>query len=286
MDEREIQFIFHINHSVDVIMVDTLRFNQIFFNLLSNAAKFTPKGGKVEFICEEMKPRDGKVGIRSYVRDNGIGMSKEFLSHMYDPFAQESSQMGDKEKGTGLGLPIVKSLVEMMKGTILVKSEPGKGTEFIVELYVPEGKKEDSLEEQRSSIKSLKNARFLLVEDNEINIYVAKIILEKAGCQVDIAYNGKEAVELFANAKEGYYQAILMDVRMPVMNGIEATKAIRQLDKKDAATVPIIAMTADAFENEQKNTIAAGMNYHLSKPINPQLLYKVLAEHIEKSYSS
>ena len=282
MDEREIQFIFHINHSVDVIMVDTLRFNQIFFNLLSNAAKFTPKGGKVEFICEEMKKKEGKVGIRAYVRDNGIGMSEEFQKHMYDPFTQESSQMGNRERGTGLGLPIVKSLIDMMGGTISVKSELGKGTEFIVELYVPEGKKEDPLEEQRSSIKSLKNARILLVEDNEINIYVAKIILEKAGCQVDIAYNGKEAVKLFANAKEGYYQAILMDVRMPVMNGLEATKAIRQLDKKDAATIPIIAMTADAFENEQKNTIAAGMNYHLSKPIDPQLLYKVLAEHIEK----
>ena len=279
MEERGVDFVFQIEHSSEIIQVDSLRYNQIFFNLLSNAAKFTPKGGKVEFICEEMKPKDGKVGIRSYVRDNGIGMSKEFLSHMYDPFAQESSQMGDKEKGTGLGLPIVKSLVEMMEGTISVKSELGKGTEFIVELYVPEGTEEDSLEEQKSSIKSLKNARILLVEDNEINIYVAKIILEKAGCQVDIAYNGKEAVELFANAKEGYYQAILMDVRMPVMNGLEATKAIRQLDKKDATTVPIIAMTADAFENEQKNTIAAGMNYHLSKPINPQLLYKVLAEY-------
>ena len=279
MEERGVDFVFQIEHSSEIIQVDSLRYNQIFFNLLSNAAKFTPKGGKVEFICEEMKPKDGKVGIRSYVRDNGIGMSKEFLSHMYDPFAQESSQMGDKEKGPGLGLPIVKSLVEMMEGTISVKSELGKGTEFIVELYVPEGTEEDSLEEQKSSIKSLKNARILLVEDNEINIYVAKIILEKAGCQVDIAYNGKEAVELFANAKEGYYQAILMDVRMPVMNGLEATKAIRQLDKKDATTVPIIAMTADAFENEQKNTIAAGMNYHLSKPINPQLLYKVLAEY-------
>ena len=282
MDEREIQFSFHINHSVDVIMVDTLRFNQIFFNLLSNAAKFTPKGGKVEFICEEMKRKEDKVGIRAYVRDSGIGMSEEFQKHMYDSFTQESSQMGDRERGTGLGLPIVKSLVEMMGGTISVKSELGKGTEFVVELYVPEGKKEKVLENQIDETVSLKNARILLVEDNEINIYVAKIILERAGCQVDIAYNGEEAVKMFKKAKEGFYQAILMDVRMPVMNGIEATKAIRRLDKKDAAMIPIIAMTADAFENEQKNTIAAGMNYHLSKPIDPQLLYKVLAEHIEK----
>ena len=280
MDKKGIHFIFKIEHSAEIIQVDPLRYNQIFFNLLSNAAKFTPKGGKVEFICEEMEPDNGKVGIRSYVRDNGIGMSEEFQKHMYDPFSQESSQMGDIQKGTGLGLPIVKSLVDMMQGTISVKSELGKGTEFIVELYVSEGKKEKDLEEAISPVKNLKDVRILLVEDNEINIYVAKIILEKAGCQVDIAYNGKEAVELFASSEQGYYQAILMDVRMPVMNGIDATKAIRGLDRKDAAMVPIIAMTADAFENEQKNTIAAGMNYHLSKPINPQLLYEVLADHL------
>lgn len=282
MDERKINFIFKINHSAECIRVDALRYNQIFFNLLSNAAKFTPEGGTVKFICEEMPSQDNKIGIRSYIKDTGIGMSQEFLKHMYDPFAQESSEINSQQKGTGLGLPIVKSLVDMMGGTISVKSELGKGTEFIVELYVPEGRKGDkTFDKQNHSIISLDNARILLVEDNEINIYVAKIILEKVGCQVSVAYNGEEAVHMFENSKEGYYQVILMDVRMPVMNGIEATKAIRILNRKDASKIPIIAMTADAFENEQKKTIEAGMNYHLSKPINPQLLYQVLNEYIK-----
>lgn len=280
MDEREIEFIFHIEHPVEVIMVDSLRFNQIFFNLLSNAAKFTPKGGKVECICEETKLDGGKVGIRAYIRDNGIGMSEEFQKHMYDPFAQENLQRDDKQRGTGLGLPIVKSIVDMMGGTISVKSALGKGTEFLIELHVSEGKTYEESDEQTTSMESLKDARILLVEDNEINVYVAKIILERVGCKVSVAYNGKEAVTMFDNTEEGYYQAILMDVRMPVMDGLEATKAIRHLDRKDARTVPIIAMTADAFENEQENTIVSGMDYHLTKPINPQLLYQVLSKYI------
>lgn len=280
MDEREIEFIFHIEHPVEVIMVDSLRFNQIFFNLLSNAAKFTPKGGKVECICEETKLDGDKVEIRAYVRDNGIGMSEEFQKHMYDPFAQENLQRDDKQRGTGLGLPIVKSIVDMMGGTISVKSALGKGTEFLIELHVSEGKTYEESDEQTTSMESLKDARILLVEDNEINVYVAKIILERVGCKVSVAYNGKEAVTMFDNTEEGYYQAILMDVRMPVMDGLEATKTIRHLCRKDAGTVPIIAMTADAFENEQENTIVSGMDYHLTKPINPQLLYQVLSKYI------
>lgn len=286
MEERKIQFIFRIDHPVDAIMVDSLRFNQIFFNLLSNAAKFTPQGGRVEFICEQMEPKNNQVGIRARVKDNGIGMSEEFQKHMYDPFAQESLQMGDRQRGTGLGLPIVKSLVDMMGGTISVKSELGKGTEFIIELYVTEGKIQEVPEEQIRSLTNLKNSRILLVEDNEINVYVAKLILERVGCKVSVARNGKEGVMMFDSTEEGYYQAILMDVRMPVMNGLEATKAIRNLNRKDAAIVPIIAMTADAFENEKKNTIASGMNYHLSKPINPELLYKILSEYIGESTNS
>lgn len=174
----------------------------------------------------------------------------------------------------------------MMGGTISVKSELGKGTEFIIELYVTEGKIQEVPEEQIRSLTNLKKSRILLVEDNEINVYVAKLILERVGCKVSVARNGKEGVMMFNSTEEGYYQAILMDVRMPVMNGLEATKAIRNLNRKDAAIVPIIAMTADAFENEKKNTIASGMNYHLSKPIDPELLYKILSEYIGKSTDS
>lgn len=282
MDKKDIRFIFRLAANAECIRVDRLRYNQIFFNLLSNAAKFTPKGGTVEFTTEELPPLDGKKGIRFHIKDNGIGMSKEFLPHLYNPFSQERAKGGEDVKGTGLGLPIVKSLVDIMGGDISVTSEIGKGTEFIVELYVPEAEPAEKIPVSDAMGENLKGARILLVEDNDINIYVAQLILEKAGCVVEIAKDGKEAVEHFEASEKNYYDAILMDVRMPVMNGIEATKTIRALDREDAATVPIIAMTADAFDEERKKTIEAGMNYHLSKPIEPKVLYQVLLEYMKK----
>lgn len=282
MDKKDIRFIFRLAANAECIRVDRLRYNQIFFNLLSNAAKFTPKGGTVEFTTEELPPLDGKKGIRFHIKDNGIGMSKEFLPHLYNPFSQERAKGGEDVKGTGLGLPIVKSLVDIMGGDISVTSEIGKGTEFIVELYVPEAEPAEKIPVSDTMGENLKGARILLVEDNDINIYVAQLILEKAGCVVEIAKDGKEAVEHFEASEKNYYDAILMDVRMPVMNGIEATKTIRALDREDAATVSIIAMTADAFDEERKKTIEAGMNYHLSKPIEPKILYQVLLEYMKK----
>ncbi len=280
MDKRGIHFVFHMSANTTAIRVDKLRYNQIFFNLLSNAAKFTPKGGTVEFTSEEIPSPDERIGIRFHVKDTGIGMSPEFLPHIYDPFSQERSQMGDSVKGTGLGLPIVKSLVDIMGGKISVQSELGKGTEFTVDMFVPlaDAEPEDTVKD--IVYENLQDARILLVEDNDINIYVATLILEKAGCIVDVAKDGKEAVEQFGASAEHYYRAILMDVRMPIMNGIEASMAIRNLDRADAAEVPIIAMTADAFEEERKKTIEAGMNHHLSKPINPKLLYQVLSGYL------
>ena len=280
MDKREIHFVFQMNADVKCICVDRLRYNQIFFNLLSNAAKFTPKGGIVEFITEGLPAKDGKIGIRHHIKDNGIGMSKDFLPHLYDPFSQERAKGGEDVKGTGLGLPIVKSLVDIMGGTISVTSEIGKGTEFVVDLYMPEAEIQEEVPVSNVIGESLQGARVLLVEDNDINIYVAQLILEKAGCVVEIAKDGKEAVEHFKQSEVNHFQAILMDVRMPIMNGIEATKLIRALDREDAAKVPIIAMTADAFEEEKKKTIEAGMNFHLSKPIDPKILYRILSEYI------
>ncbi len=280
MEEKEIQFIFRLDDEVDCIRVDRLRFSQIFFNLLSNAAKFTPTGGTVEFLSETMEQKGEKMGVRFIVRDNGIGMSPEFMEHMYDPFSQERSRLGDCSRGTGLGLPIVKSLVDAMNGRITVVSQLGKGTEFTVELYVSRAQAEEEENISDVSAEKLKGVRILLVEDNEINIYVAQIILEKAGCIVTVARNGEEAVQIFRDSDIYYFGAILMDVRMPVMNGIEATREIRATDRPDASEVPIIAMTADAFDDERKNTLEAGMNYHLSKPINPPVLYRILAEHI------
>lgn len=167
-----------------------------------------------------------------------------------------------------------------MDGTISVKSKPNEGTEFIVELYVPVAEADVSSTFKYHPSSSLNGKNILLAEDNEINTYVATLILEQAGCIVTAAENGSDAVEKFRQSEPKQFDAILMDVRMPVMDGLEATQKIRSLDRPDAASVPIIAMTADAFADEQKRTLDSGMNYHISKPIDPSLLYKVLAEHI------
>ncbi len=262
-----------------IIMVDKVRFNQIFFNLLSNAVKFTPEGGDIWFEVYNMEVENGKLEIKFVVRDNGIGMSEEFLQHLFEPFAQEHSKLSDKTPGTGLGLPIVKSLVEAMNGTITVKSELGKGTEFTVVFYVDIAERDTAAAHEKKETDSepkLSGMRVLLVEDNEINTYVAKIILENMECVVTTAANGQEAVDAFSASETNAFDAVLMDVRMPVMDGLEATKEIRALDRPDAKTTPIIAMTAEAFAEERKRTIEAGMNYHLSKPIDAQQLYQVL----------
>ncbi len=283
MDARHINFHCDIIAGDVPIMVDRLRFNQIFFNLLSNAAKFTPMGGDVWFDLHCDAIEKDTLKMRFTVRDNGIGMSEEFLQHLYDPFAQEHSQLNDKTKGTGLGLPIVKSLVEAMGGTISVKSKLGAGTEFVVTMYAgiaKESEKPGTAEEEKATLTGL---RILLVEDNEINTYVGKLVLEEAGCIVETASNGIAAVDIFKTSKPFSIDAILMDVRMPVMDGLEATRAIRALKRYDAATVPIIAMTADAFTEESKRTIDAGMNAHLSKPLEPELLYSTLAKYTRKT---
>ena len=286
IDEKNITFIFQMNCGIECFKVDRLRFSQIFFNLLSNAAKFTPTGGTIEFISEPIEPRPtdvkGKVGIRLYVRDNGIGMSEEFQKHMYDAFTQEQSELGNHTRGTGLGLPIVKSLVDAMDGTIEVKSELGKGTEFKIELYVELAEVPSKEQEAVYESEALKGAHILLVEDNELNVYVTKTILEEGACNVDVATNGQEAVDTFARSAEHYYDVILMDVNMPIMNGMEATKKIRAMKRSDAATVPIIAMTADAFDREKTQILNAGMDCHLPKPINPPVLCQTIAGYMKK----
>ena len=281
MDAKNINFVFQMNGTPKCIRADKLRFNQIFFNLLSNASKFTERGGTVEFITDDLPAQDGLVGIRFTIRDTGTGMSPEFMTHMYDPFSQERSKLSDSSPGTGLGLPIVKSLVEAMGGTISAKSELGVGTEFIIDLYFPTASPEEITDTQApASRENLKGSRILLVEDNDINIYVAQLILERVGCIVTVAKNGQEAIDVFSASEPNTFDAILMDVRMPVMDGITATSIIRSLDRKDAAAIPIIAMTADAFEEQQKKTIEAGMSYHLSKPIDPSQLYHTLATYL------
>ena len=282
MDGRGVHFVCDLNDGPDCILADPLRFEQIFFNLLSNAAKFTQEGGEVSLRLASVPAPEGMAGMRFTVRDTGIGMSADFLKHLYDPFSQEHSQLSGYTKGTGLGLPIVKSLVDAMGGTIEVESELGCGTTFTVTLTLPLARAATQSPEVKRSYDVLRGANILLVEDNEINTYVAKLILEEAGCVVTTAENGRDALKQFAASAPGAFDGILMDVRMPVMDGIEATRAIRALPRPDAKTIPILAMTADAFAEEQKRTIEAGMNAHLSKPIDPPILYAELAKYISE----
>ena len=261
------------------IMVDKLRFNQIFFNLLSNAEKFTPEGGEVWFSIIHTPVVDNKIVITAIVRDTGIGMSEAFLARLFEPFAQEHSGQYSSRQGTGLGLAIVSRLVKAMNGEIKVNSKLGEGSEFIVTLPVEVAKEEDAAIEMKISKDiDLKGIKVLLVEDNDLNIYVTKTILTKEGVEVDVAKDGQEGVDAFARSAAFYYDAILMDVRMPKKDGIEATKEIRALDREDAKTIKIIAMTADAFDEERKKTLDSGMDFHLPKPVDARALTETLGQ--------
>ncbi|MDD4370566.1 MAG: response regulator [Anaerostipes sp.] len=277
IEAKHIDFLIKSTCRVKCILTDKLRFTQIFFNLLSNAVKFTPEGGKIRFLCDHIPDRDGKYGMRLTVRDNGIGMSRKFQKYLFEPFYQENRDTNFIQQGTGLGLTIVKNLVEAMKGSISVRSAIGRGTEFVVDLYVPITKL-DTEKEKKSSYfgTDLSGAHLLLVEDNKMNVVVAKRLLERKGCIVEVASHGEEAIQKFSQNTPFFYDAILMDVRMPIMGGLEATKQIRNMEKADAKSIPIIAMTADAFVEDKDKTKKVGMNAHLSKPIDPELLYRTL----------
>ena len=281
VEKKHIHFHTELNPGKYTIRVDKLRFNQIFFNLLSNAAKYTPEGGDVWLEVHNMEVENNRLKIKFIVRDNGIGMSEDFLNHLFEPFAREETDFNIKTQGTGLGLSIVKRLVDKMDGTITVKSKLGEGSEFTVIFYVDIVSRTEVLQSQEKSNSTLdlkKGLRILLIEDNELNSYVTKIILEKADCVVTCVNNGKKAVELFTQSEPFSFDAIFTDLRMPVMGGIEATKIIRSSNKPDAKTIPIIAMTADVFEDDRKETLKAGINYHLSKPVDAKMIYKVLRE--------
>ncbi len=264
-----------------VFKADALRLVQVFVNLLTNAIKYTPENGHVIFECHEQKRAYGRIHCRFLVRDDGIGMSEEFISHMFEPFAQEQKTVSKDLQGSGLGLAIVKNLVERMGGTITVKSKQGKGSVFTVMLDF-EIVDENAPKRRRRMPINLDGRKVLVVEDNEINREIAVALLEKKGINVTEAENGKNAVEIFEESEPYSFDVILMDIRMPVMNGLEATRAIRSMDRPDALTVPIIAMTANVFESDVKASMEAGLNAHLAKPINPMVLYETIQDYIKE----
>ena len=276
--EKNIHFHPELNPGEYTIGVDKLRFNQIFFNLLSNAVKYTPEGGDVWLEVNNKEVEGNRLLIEFVVRDNGIGMSEEFQKHLFEPFAREVTDANIRTRGTGLGLSIVKKLVDAMDGEISVKSALGEGSEFTVSFHVDIlGRDEEFVApEELPAEKDLSGLRVMLVEDNELNTFVAQTILEQMGCVVTAVDNGKKALDLFATSEPYSFDVILMDLRMPVMGGLDATKAIRALNTQDSRDIPIIAMTADVLENEWMDTLAAGMNYYLPKPISADSVYKAL----------
>lgn len=284
MEHKKLDFVLRLQANDTAILVDKLRFKQIFFNLLSNAAKYTKEGGRVEFIEETLPEKNGKYGMRFIIRDNGIGMSKEFQEVLFTPFAQERHNDERQEiQGTGLGLAIVKNLVDAMEGNISVKSEIGEGSEFTVDLYAYKvDDKNRPKEEEKIDYSCLAGIRVLLAEDNEINVYVAEGLMNRIGGTIEVASNGQEAVWMYEHAEEGYYNLILMYIRMPVMNGLEATRKIRSLEQGQNRHIPIIAMTADAFIDDRNKTLDAGMDAHIAKPIEPKVLYKTLVRIVQE----
>jgi PAS domain S-box-containing protein len=269
-----------------IILADKLRVSQIFINLLSNAVKFTPKGGTVWFEIRNGGVVGDSVRTNFVVRDNGIGMSEEFQKKLFDPFEQESAQIDYSRNGSGLGLSIVKKLVEMMGGTISVKSAPGQGSEFNVSLVMPMSNADSSQVTSYADIPAaeLAGKHVLVAEDNEINQEIILKLLEMKDMHATVVSNGEEALKRFEASRPYWYDIILMDIRMPVMDGLMAAKKIRALDRPDAETVPIVAMTANAFDDDVKECLAAGMDMHLAKPIDTGHMFKIIGKLIRSGH--
>lgn len=260
------------------IMVDPVRFEQVCINLLTNAVKYTGNGGTVEFSYRTKAIENGKISCVIEVKDNGIGMSESFQKRMFVPFEQENGNWSQKVQGTGLGLAIVKSIVDLMGGRISVVSKPYEGTKFKVsfalqtaENYTP------PVSVDKTDYSVLDGKLVLVVEDQPINALIVQKLLERKNISTLSAENGREGVDIFARSKPFEIDAILMDVNMPTMNGLESARAIRALPRGDASEIPIIAMTANAFEEDVKATLSAGMTEHLSKPVEPEKLYSAIA---------
>ena len=256
---------------------------RVMMNILSNAVKYNRENGQIYISCMEIPSEQPEMTTMEFVcRDTGIGMTAEFQKCVFEPFAQEHTGSRTKFAGTGLGMPIAKNLVEKMGGTITFESKEGVGTTFVIRLPFKINLYADKREEQKDvSEKSIKGLHILLAEDNELNMEIAEFMLQNEGADVTKAWNGQEAVELFRNSEPGEFDVILMDIMMPVMNGYEATKMIRSLDREDAKAIPIIAMTANAFTEDRLRAKEAGMNEHISKPVDVRLLVKVICKLVE-----
>ena len=256
-----------------------LHLRQIFVNVYSNAIKYNHVGGRIMTHFKLLGQEGDQVRYEWQISDTGIGMKPEFLEHIFEPFAQERTDARSIYRGTGLGMAIVKSLIDRMGGTIEVTSEEGVGSTLRIELSFRIAAKEELIEKkERLKEGSVEGLHLLMAEDNELNAEIAKLQLEEAGAEVTVVKDGQQAVELFEKLPAATFDAILMDIMMPVMDGLSATRAIRALEREDAGEIPIIAMTANAFEEDEKKSLEAGMNAHLSKPLKIELVVATIAD--------
>ena len=268
------------------VYCDKTRLNQVMFNLLANAVKFTSEGGSIWLTMSQLEPTcevEDRAIYEIRVKDTGIGMDKEFIKHIFEPFERERTSTVSKIQGTGLGMAITKNIVDMMGGTIEVESQKGVGTEFIIRLELrlqaeAGAANEDGTKQHghAEGVAEFAGKRLLLAEDNELNREIACMLLSKYGFVIDTAENGQEAVDLVAASAPDYYDLVLMDIQMPVMDGHEATRRIRNLEDKELAKVPVVAMTANAFDEDRKAAKECGMNGFISKPINMQEVVQAL----------
>ena len=287
---RDIKFIIDMaDVTNEALICDRAKLSQALLNVLNNALKFTPAGGTVSIRIRQLESaEDGHAVYEFKIRDTGIGMSREFKDHIFEAFARERTSTVSGLEGAGLGLPIMKNIVDMMHGEIIVESEKGKGTEFTITLplRVNAARQAEPLPEPErvssSSTEELSFAgrRILLVEDNEFNQEIAKMVLEEAGFEVDVADDGTVAVEKVSAAAPGQYDLILMDIQMPIMNGYEATRQIRALNSP-LAGIPIIALSANALEEDKRNSLESGMNSHMGKPFDVQQLLELLRDYLK-----
>ena len=257
---------------------------RILMNILSNAVKYNKENGDIYISCREIVSEQPEMMTMEFVcRDTGIGMSEAFQKRIFEPFAQEDVGSRTKYAGTGLGMPITKKLVEKMGGTISFESKEGAGTSFVIRIpFRIDTDRDSKVEAGEKTEASIRGLHILLAEDNELNMEIAEFMLQNEGADVTKAWNGREAVEIFEKSRPGEFDIILMDIMMPVMNGYEASKMIHSMDREDAKTIPIIAMTANAFTEDKIRAKEAGMDEHIAKPVDGKLLVKIIHELVRK----
>lgn len=267
---------------VSYVYGSPLHIRQIFLNIYGNCIKYNKPHGKVTTTLKCLGEKNGIVTYRWTISDTGIGMSEEFLKHIFEPFVQEHSDARTVYSGTGLGMSIVKRIIDRMNGTIVVTSKEGEGSTFVITLPFEIAEKPEEILAEMDGEVNIAGLHLLLAEDNELNAEIARTLLEDEGAITTIVNDGQQAVDIFSRNKPGTFDAILMDIMMPEMDGLSATKAIRALDREDAGTIPIIAMTANAFDEDEKKCMEAGMNAHLVKPLDIQKMKEAVCRYLNK----